>query len=171
MNKLFGYCRISTAQQNIDRQERNILEAYEKAHIVKETYTGTKFQGRKELDKMLKIIKPNDTIVFDSVSRMSRNADEGCELYEDLFNKNVNLVFLKESHINTEVYKKAIEQQITVQLNTGNKATDDFIKGIIEVLNRYTIALAKEQIRKAFEQAEKEVKDLQQRTRERNAYS
>lgn len=164
--KIYGYCRISTGNQNIERQVRNILEKYPKAHIVKEVFTGTKFQGRKELDKILKIIKPKDTIIFDSVSRMSRNADEGCELYEELFNKDVNLVFLKESHINTEVYKKAIENQITIQLSTGNKATDEFLKGIIDVLNKYTIELAKEQIRKAFEQAEKEVKDLHQRTSE-----
>ena len=38
------------------------------AVIIKEVYTGTKFQGRKELDKLLKTAKPNDTIIFDSVS-------------------------------------------------------------------------------------------------------
>lgn len=164
--KIYGYCRISTGKQNIERQERNILEKYPKAHIVKEVFTGTKFQGRKELDKILKIIQPNDTIVFDSVSRMSRNADEGCELYEELFNKGVNLVFLKESYIDTDIYKKAMENQIQIELNTGNKATDDFINGILQVLNKYTIELAKEQIKKAFQQSEKEVQDLHQRTSE-----
>jgi len=163
---LYGYCRISTPNQNIERQERNILKDYPNAHIVKEIFTGTKFQGRKELDKILKVIKPNDTIIFDSVSRMSRNAEEGCNLYEELFNKNVNLIFLKEQYINTEVFKKAIENQINIELSTGNKATDEFIKGIIDVLNKYSIELAKEQVKKAFEQAEKEVHDLQQRTSE-----
>lgn len=163
---VFGYARISRGTQNIERQARNILDKYSNAHIVKEVFTGTKFQGRKELDKLLKTVKENDTIVFDSVSRMSRNADEGCELYEQLFNANINLEFLKESHINTEVYKNAIQNQIEIQLNTGNKATDDFIQGIIQVLNKYTIELAKEQIRKAFEQAEKEVQDLHVRTSE-----
>lgn len=164
--KIYGYCRISTGKQNIERQERNILEKYPKAHIVKEVFTGTKFQGRKELDKILKIIQPNDTIVFDSVSRMSRNADEGCELYEELFNKGVNLVFLKESYIDTDIYKKAMENQIQIELNTGNKATDDFVNGILQVLNKYTIELAKEQIKKAFQQSEKEVQDLHMRTSE-----
>jgi len=164
--KVYGYCRISTGKQNIERQERNILEKYPKAHIVKEVFTGTKFQGRKELDKILKIIQPNDTIVFDSVSRMSRNADEGCELYEELFNKGVNLVFLKESYIDTDIYKKAMENQIQIELNTGNKATDDFVNGILQVLNKYTIELAKEQIKKAFQQSEKEVQDLHMRTSE-----
>lgn len=167
----YGYCRISTNKQNIDRQERNILEVYPNAHIVKETYTGTKTAGRKDWSKLYKIAckeaeTDNVRIVFDSVSRFSRNVDEGCELYEDLFNRGITLVFLKEPHINTDVYRQALQNQIDIKLNTGNQATDEFVNSIIEALNKYTIDLAKAQIRIAFEQAEKEVKDLHQRTSE-----
>lgn len=167
----YGYCRISTPKQNIDRQERNILELYPAAHIVKETYTGTKTAGRNDWNKLYKLVTQESKtkkvrIIFDSVSRFSRNADEGCELYEALFNMDVTLVFLKEPHINTEVYKQALQNQIEIKLNTGNKATDEFINNIIEALNKYTIDLAKAQIRIAFEQAEKEVQDLHQRTAE-----
>ena len=88
---IYGYCRISTPKQSIERQVRNILAVYPSAKIVKETYTGTKFQGRKALEKILKRVKANDTIVFDSVSRMSRTADEGFKLYQELFEKNINL--------------------------------------------------------------------------------
>ena len=100
--KLYGYCRISTRKQNIERQVRNILEVFPDTIIIKEIYTGTKFQGRKELEKLLKIVRTGDTIVFDSVSRMSRNAEEGFQLYEELFRKGINLIFLKEPHINTD---------------------------------------------------------------------
>lgn len=163
---IYGYCRISRRTQSIERQERNILNAYPNAYIIKETFTGTKLQGRKELDKLLKIVKPKDTIVFDSASRMSRNADEAITLYEELFNKNVNLIFLKEPHINTDTYKSALENQIEINLNTGNDATDTFINSIIEALNRYTIDLAKEQIKLVFAQGQKEVNDLHARTAE-----
>lgn len=163
---IYGYCRISRRSQNIERQVRNILAAYPTAHIVKEAFTGTKIEGRKELDKLLKILRSGDTVIFDSASRMSRNEEEAIKLYEDLFNKNVILIFLKEPHINTEVYKKALENQIKINLNTGNAATDNFIQGIIEALNTYTIELAKEQIRLVFAQAQKEVDDLHQRTAE-----
>ena len=37
---VYGYCRISTPQQNIERQVRNIAAAYPAAHIVREVYTG-----------------------------------------------------------------------------------------------------------------------------------
>lgn len=157
--KEYGYCRISTPKQNIDRQERNIKAEYPNAHISKEEYTGTKTEGRKELEKILKMVKPGDTIVFDSVSRMSRNAAEGIALYEELYNKGVELVFLKEPHINTSTYKKALESNNVAMTGTN---VDFILKGI----NQYLMALAKEQITIAFEQAQKEVDDLRQRTAE-----
>lgn len=161
---IYGYCRISRKTMSIERQVRNILNEYPNAHIFKEAYTGTKIAGRKELDKLLRILKSGDTVIFDSASRMSRNAEEAMLLYEDLFNKNINLIFLKEPHINTDTFKRALENQIEINLNTGNKATDTFIQGIIEALNKYTIDLAKEQIRIVFEQAQKETDDLHIRT-------
>ena len=166
MGKEYIYCRISRKTQNIERQVRNGLAAYPNGIVIKEAFTGTKLQGRKELDKLLKIVKENDTIIFDSASRMSRNAEEAIELYEQLFNKGIKLVFLKEPHINSETYKKALEKQIEANINTGNAATDNFINGIIEALNVYTMELAKEQIKLVFMQAEKEVQDLHQRTAE-----
>ena len=154
----YGYARISTAKQNIERQIRNIQLSYSNAHIVKEIFTGTKIQSRKELDKLLKLVKEGDTIIFDSVSRMSRNAEEGFKLYQELYHKGIELVFLKEPHINTAPYKNALESNIQM---TGTNV--DFI---LEGINQYLMALAKEQIRLAFEQAEKEVQDLHQRTKE-----
>lgn len=164
--QIYGYCRISTPQQNIERQIRNILATHPTAHIIREVYTGTTYQGRRELDKLLHTVQAGDTIVFDSVSRMSRNADEGCQLYEDLYAQNVTLCFLKEPHINTETYRQTIQRQISPQLKTGNAATDSFVSSVIAALNQYTVDLAKEQIRLAFAQAQKEVDDLHQRTRE-----
>ena len=163
---VYGYCRISTPQQNIERQVRNIAAAYPAAHIVREVYTGTACRGRQELDKLLHCVQPGDTIVFDSVSRMSRSAEEGCALYEELYRRGVNLCFLKEPHINTDAYKQALQRQIGTAPETGSAATDRFVAGVMDALNRYTADLAAEQIRLAFVQAQKEVDDLHQRTRE-----
>lgn len=163
---VYGYCRISTPSQNIERQVRNIAAAYPTAHIIREIYTGTACPGRKELDKLLHTVQPGDTIVFDSVSRMSRSADEGCALYEELYRCGVNLCFLKEPHINTDTYKQALQRQLGAAPQTGSDATDRFVSGILDALNHYTADLAAEQIRLAFAQAQKEVDDLHQRTRE-----
>jgi DNA invertase Pin-like site-specific DNA recombinase len=158
MNVQFGYCRISTRKQNIERQVRNIQAVYPNAIIVKETYTGTKFQGRKELDKILAKVVAGDTIIFDSVSRMSRNADDGIDLYLKLYDKGINLIFLKEPHINTDTYKSALSNKVQL---TGSDV-DDILMGV----NSYLKKLATKQILLAFEQSEKEVEDLHQRTKE-----
>lgn len=154
---IYGYCRISKPKQVIERQIRNIKAAYPDAIIIQEIFTRTRMD-RKEWLKLMKIIKPGDVIVFDSVSRMSGNAEEGFAEYERLYNMGVVLVFLKEPHINTETYKKALENNI--------KLTGSNVDFILEGVNKYLMALAKEQIKLAFEQSEKEVEDLHQRTKE-----
>ena len=155
---IYGYCRISTNKQSIDRQIRNIKAAYPEAVIVEEIYTGTKFQGRDKLEKLIKTIKDGDVLVFDSVSRMSRNADEGMILYREMYDRGVALVFLKEPHINTDTYKAALSNQ----LNMTGEDVDLILNGI----NEYLMRLAEKQIEIAFEQAQKEVDDLRQRTKE-----
>lgn len=154
---VYGYCRISTAKQSIDRQVRNIQTAYPEAHIIQEAYTGMSM-NRPEWIKLNRILQSGDTVIFDSVSRMSRNAEDGYALYEDLYTRGVGLVFLKEHHIDTDTYKKALSGSIAM---TGTNV--DFI---LQGINAYLMALAKEQIKLAFEQAEKEVTDLHQRTKE-----
>ena len=163
--KIYGYARISRKQQSIDRQIRNIKETYPSAVIAQEAFTGTKLEGRKEFEKILKTVKSGDMIVFDSVSRMSRNAEEGFALYQTLLQKGVDLVFLKEPHINTAVYREAAEKQIDT-IQTGDAATDELISAITAGINRYMLRLAERQIQLAFDQAQKEVDDLHQRTKE-----
>jgi DNA invertase Pin-like site-specific DNA recombinase len=156
--KVYGYCRISTPKQSIDRQIRNIQSENEQAIIVQEVFTGTKITGRKEWEKLIKKVKAGDTIIFDSVSRMSRNAEEGIEIYFKLMDQGVNLIFLKERYIDTDTYKNEIKDRIEL---TGSDE-DEIFKGI----NNYFRKLAKRQIKIAFDQAEKEVMDLRQRTKE-----
>ncbi len=159
-----GFCRVSTTRQNLERQVRNILSVYPNARIFKEYYTGTKLEGRREWNKVYNLAKQEVanknkvTIIFDSVSRMSRNSEEGFSLYQELFNLGVNLVFLKEPHINTDTFKKALSVDIKM---TGTNA-DILLKAVKE----YLMEVAKEQIKIAFDQAEKEVIDLHKRVSE-----
>ena len=153
----YGHCRISRKGQNLERQKRNIRASYITAVIRTETFTG-RTEDRPEWQKILRAVKPGDTIVFDSVSRMSRNAEEGFRTYRALYGQGVELVFLKEPMINTATYRKALEASVPM---TGT-AVDLILEGV----NQYLFRLAEEQIRLAFQQAEKEVEDLRQRTRE-----
>ena len=158
MGKVYGYCRISTSKQSIERQVRNIQAAYPDAVIVREVYTGTKTDGRREYERLCAAVREGDTIVFDSVSRMSRNAAEGFDMYQSFYAAGVELVFLKERYIDTATYKRALANGVPM---TGTNV-DCILKGV----NEYLMTLAREQIIIAFAQAEKEVADLHQRTRE-----
>lgn len=153
----YGYCRISKPKQSITRQIRNIAAAYPQAKIIEEAYTGTT-TDRPQWNRLRRLLKAGDVLIFDSVSRMSRNAEEGYELYRELIGEGIELHFLKEPYIDSTVYQNAVQRSIPM---TGT-AVDLILKGV----NEYMLVLAQEQIRVAFEQAEKEVMDLRERTRE-----
>lgn len=157
MSKIYGYARISTAKQNLERQNRNILAMFPNAILINEIYTGTTTE-RKEWIKLLKQIKSGDIIVFDSVSRMSRNATEGINDYMTLFDKGVTLVFIKEPHINTDVFKQSLDNA------TLGMTDNDIVNAVLQGVETALKLLAKQQIQLAFEQSEKEVLDLKQRT-------
>lgn len=155
---VYGYCRISKPTQNIERQERNILFHFPTAIIYKEIYTGVVINRASWL-KLCKVVRKGDVIVFDSVSRMSRNAKEGVDQYMELFDKGIELIFLKEPYVNTENYKQALNGGVEL---VGNDIADVYI----EATNKVLKLLAAKQIELAFEQSEKEVMDIRQRTKE-----
>ena len=159
---IYAYCRVSTQHQKIARQITNITAIYSTATIIKEFYTGTK-QDRPNWNKLVSQIKTADTIVFDSVSRMSRNAEEGFNDYKMLYELGVNLIFLNEPLINTSVFDSTKNNLLSIDIATGNQAVDSFFKGNIKLINDFILALAEEQIKAAFEQSEKEVTDLHSR--------
>lgn len=157
--RTIGYCRVSRPQQSLERQIRNIRSEYPDAVIISEKYTG-RTQDRPEWQRVLKQVEAGkvDRIVFDSVSRMSRSAEDGLKQYEDLMSQGIDLVFLKEPQINTEVYKQALQDAVPM---TGTDV-DDILIGV----NSFLKKLRRSQILAAFQQSEKEVEDNRARTRE-----
>lgn len=155
MGKTYGYARISRKTQDINRQIRNIQNEYPKAVIFTEEFTGRKIEGRDKFNKLLKMVKSGDTIIFDSVSRMSRSAEDGVKLYKELFDKGVNLVFLNEHYIDTDIFASKLQQ---ANVNTGKAYLDEGLKVIL-------MGIAEEQVLIAFQQAQKEVEDLSERTK------
>ena len=159
---VYGYCRVSTKHQRITRQVTNITELNPEAVIIKEFYTGTT-QNRPLWDRLMKQINVGDTIIFDSVSRMSRNADEGFKDYKSLYETGINLIFLNEPLINTSIFDSTKNNLLKVSVKTGNAAVDNYFQGNITLINNLLMSLAEEQIKSAFIQSEKEVTDLHSR--------
>lgn len=158
MSVNYGYARCSTKKQDPQRQFRNISAACPNVRFFFDAYTGTKMDGRKDWAKLMKLVKPGDTIWFDAVSRMSRNAEEGVAEYKRLFYMGVHLKFIKEPHIDTCVFEAARAQKIPM---TGTN-----VDLILEGVNNYLMAVAEQQIIIAFEESEREVLRLRERTRE-----
>lgn len=94
-NYTFGYARVSTEIQNLDRQ-MDALKKYGVDMIYNEKMTGTK-KERPELTKMLERMTENDTVVVESLSRLGRSTKDLIELTELFEQKGVHLVSLKES--------------------------------------------------------------------------
>ena len=159
---LYAYCRVSTVRQSLKRQIENIMaadnQAYANAKFFSDKYTGSTLD-RPEWNKLYKKLQQGDTIVFDSVSRLSRDAESGAALYQELYDRNINLIFLNEPHCNTDCYRQAAAATIPT---TGNEIADIYVKATNEVL----MILAKRQIAIAFEQAEKERIDICQRVKD-----
>lgn len=94
-NFVFGYARVFTEQQNLDRQI-DMLEKYGVDRIFNEKMTGTK-RNRPELEKLLERLTEGDTVVVESLPRLGRSTKDLIWLMETFNEKGVNLVSLKES--------------------------------------------------------------------------
>lgn len=90
-----GYARVSTQDQNLDRQ-LDSLNAAGCERIFNEKMTGTK-SDRPELKMMLMTLRAGDTLVVESFSRLSRSTKDLLALVDQLTEMGVHLVSLKEN--------------------------------------------------------------------------
>lgn len=155
---VYGYCRVSTSTQKLERQERAILRKYPAAIIYSEHGSGKDFNRRDEWSALYSKVKPGDLIVFDSASRMSRNAAEGFAIYKELCNKGIELEFLNEPNINTVVIKERIVKKLPY---FGN----DMLDPLVDALNIVMEVHVESGIKDAFERAEIERLDIVSRTK------
>ncbi|MDE5055177.1 recombinase family protein [Niallia taxi] len=95
----FGYMRVSTFDQNLDRQKKQ-LEEFGCDRIFFEKITGTK-RERPELNRMLEFLRMNDTVVVTDLTRLSRSTKDLIEITELISQKGAHLKSLKESWLDT----------------------------------------------------------------------
>ncbi|MGA4467032.1 recombinase family protein [Bacillus bombysepticus] len=95
----FGYMRVSTLDQNLDRQKKQ-LEEFGCNRIFFEKITGTK-RNRPELNSMLEFLRPENTVVVTDLTRLSRSTKDLIEITEHISQKGDHLKSLKESWLDT----------------------------------------------------------------------
>ena len=164
---IVGYARISTPKQTLRRQIENLKKAYPDIVVISEVYTGST-DNRPKWNKLMRQCRAGivGKLVFDEVSRFSRNAEEAIVEYKELYELGIELEFLKEPHINSRIYRDASERKIEIATDQMDNETAQLINTVIGGLNDYLLSVAEKQIYLAFEHAQKERELLSQRTSE-----
>ena len=100
---LYGYARVSSREQNLDRQISLLIEnGVEERNIFREKKSGKNFQDREEYKKLLEVLNVGDTIILTELDRLGRNMQEIEKEYQRLVvGRGCNLKFLKEDFLST----------------------------------------------------------------------
>lgn len=96
---VIGYARVSKQEQDLEKQILQLKQAGCE-RIFQEKISGTKLD-RKELEKLLDQLRPNDTIIFCDLSRASRSTRDLFRLVDIIEEKGANIKSLKESWMDT----------------------------------------------------------------------
>ncbi|CAG9615088.1 Putative transposon Tn552 DNA-invertase bin3 [Bacillus rhizoplanae] len=140
-HKKFGYVRVSSKDQNEERQIQNMKDlGIEDRDIFIDKESGKNME-RENYQMLKRLVRTGDTIVFDSLTRLGRNMNDTLEEFRYYEKHKVNLQFIKEPYIN---------------VNYTGESTNDVIQSAIQ---KATLTILS-----AF--AEKERIDIKQRQAE-----
>ena len=89
---VYGYARVSTAQQDYSTQIADLIKAGAKK-IYKDKYTGTT-SNRPEFDKLLTQLKKGDTLIVTTLDRLARNTQDALNIIKDLNDESIILRIL-----------------------------------------------------------------------------
>ena len=96
---IFGYARVSTIEQNLDRQI-DALKLAGAEEIIQEKITGTK-ADRPQLNRLMDKLREGDVILIADLTRLSRSTKDLFALVDKIEKKGANIKSLKESWLDT----------------------------------------------------------------------
>lgn len=101
MGDILGYARVSTDNQNLDRQIDALMAAgVNKKHLYCEKMTGTK-ADRPELNRLIDDLEINDTVIIADLTRISRSTKDLLEIVDKIKNKGAYIKSLKDTWLDT----------------------------------------------------------------------
>lgn len=104
MNKIWAYVRVSSKDQNVDRQINEVLPLVStESHIIVEHATGKNFD-RPKYKALKNIMDKNDTLIIKSLDRLGRNYTQIKEEWYDLQKKGVYIKILDMPLLDTSKY-------------------------------------------------------------------
>mgnify|MGYP001580420841 CR=1 FL=1 len=135
--KRIGYIRVSTTDQNPDRQLENI--PLDKKFI---DYASAKSTNRPQLKAMLEFVREDDIIIVHSMDRLARNLKDLKDLVDGLVNRKIQVHFLKEN----------------LQFSGENSATSNLVLHLMGAFAEFEYAFIRERQREGIEIAKKKGK-------------
>lgn len=102
--KKYGYVRVSTKEQNLDRQIAVMREEkVEEKNIYSEQISGKNFE-RPQYNKLIKKLKPGDLLIIKSIDRLGRNYTEILEQWRIITKiKKANIKVVDMPLLNTKI--------------------------------------------------------------------
>ena len=118
MSKIFAYIRVSTREQNENRQ-LDALKGLKIDEIIVEKASGKNFVGREKYQQMKAQLRAGDLLIIHSIDRFGRNYSEICKEWETLIDKGVDIQVLDMPILNTRDNQNGL---------TGRLITDIVLK-------------------------------------------
>lgn len=103
----YGYARVSTTTQNLDRQIDELLKlGIEEKNIYQDKESGKDF-NRTNYKKLVRRLKPNDTLFIKSIDRLGRNYNMVLDEWRFLTKeKNIDIVVIDMPLLDTRIEGK-----------------------------------------------------------------
>ena len=166
MAKEFAYCSSGCSRPQFEKQINNINRKYPNAIIIKEQYSKT-VTDRTELNKLLAQLEADDTLIVNSMDRLSRDPQELLRYYIELAKKGVKLVFINQPYMNTDLYTSAYEDMLSRSYESKD---EDIVTGLTLLLSAQIVSILEKswedlqshrgQMREIYEEEKAEEKRL-----------
>ena len=93
MAKTWAYARVSTQDQNLDRQVTLLKQYVDEAFILYDKASGKNFE-RPKWELLNNVLDQGDTLIICSLDRLGRNYKQIRDVWKDLFERKVNVKIL-----------------------------------------------------------------------------
>lgn len=141
---IIGYARVSSFEQNLDRQIQSLKE-FGCDRIFVEKFSGKNFDDRTVYNKMRSKLRFGDVLVVHDLSRFSRNKEQIRDEWESLIKDEIDIVVLNMPILDTRKYKnlEGVGQLISDLVLTLLSWMVDEERKRIKVAQREGIEIAK----------------------------
>ncbi|MDF2881990.1 MAG: site-specific recombinase, invertase Pin [Clostridiaceae bacterium] len=115
-NKIFGYIRVSSKEQNTDRQKQALLEyGVDERDIIEDKVSGKDFNRTGYLTLKNSLLRDGDTLVIKELDRLGRNMDMIKNEWQEIQSNGIDIVVLDTPILNTK-NKSDLEKKLIANI-------------------------------------------------------